>query len=425
MIDLKLKLIIVPICLLSLLLASSCVNNTEPPTSSTMEETTTISLLKENPLISQERVSQWRIGINSTFFTLSETGVYTVCSEKTGNYVLYCDLHSDTFVKLCSRPDCPHNNSDCDANLGGDFIPPLCYYRDALYYIRPQTMIADDWIPATLIQMDKDGRNKRELVYCYPEDEIGLSGLAGVQFAQGFIEGDFSKVNNQGKLEVHCRYTSLQSPDVFWESALISGRPEEQPVYRIIYASDGDGIICQGDLLHSNYENPLKKIYAWNPDNDSLQEIGEIPATPGVFNRHTGYYYENGYAMQWDYEKKSGTPLFDTGIRGNALLVPFPDCIVAYEYWGRLPEKPSEGVTVKIRFFDWNYAFLGECQLRIEESLSFYGNHIFGETEDRILIIKDPINSLPDYYINKSELGSGDIILHEYHYPEIDLLFRR
>ena len=418
----KQRILLVFIIFFLLSLVSSCTNNTESLTSSPVEETTTISLLKRNPLISQERVSQWRIGINSTFFTLSETGIYTVCREKTGYYVLYCDLHSDTFVKLCGRPDCPHNNSDCDANIGIDFTPPLGYYQGALYYIRPLTLIADDLVPPTLMQMDKDGRNKRELVYCYSEDETDLNGLGGFQFAQGYVEGNFNKVNKRGELEIHYRYTSLKSPDIFRENSLISGQLGEQPVYRNIYASDGEGILCQEDPFHLNYEEPLQKIYSWDPVSDSLQEVGEIPTIAGVFNRHTGYYYENGYAMQWDHEKKTGVPLFDTGLKDNAQIVPFPDCIVVYESFGLMPERPSEGVTVKMRFFDWNYAFLGECQLRIKESLIYYGDHIFGETEDRILIVKNPDNALPDYFIKKSDFGKEEITLHEYHYPEMDLL---
>lgn len=420
--NLNRKIILLLVCLFLLLQATSCANNTEPSASSSVEENTSASLLKENPLISKERVSQWRIGIDSTRFTLSETGIYTVCREKTGFYVLYCDLHSDTFVKLCGRPDCPHNNSDCDANLGFDFTPPLGYYQEALYYIRPQTMIADDLAPPALMRMDKDGRNKRELTYCCPKEETDLNGLGGFQFAQGYVEGNFSKVNERGEVEIHYRYTSLESPDVFRENALISGLPGDQPVYRNIYASDGEGIICQEDPFHLKHEEPMQKIYSWDPVSDSLREIGEIPAAPGVFNRHTGYYFENGYAMQWDYEKKTGIPLFDTGIKENALLVPFPDCIAVYDYHGFLSEKPSDGVTVSFRFFDWNYAFLGECQLKIAEPQTFYGNHIFGETEDRILIIKNPITALPDYYINKSDFGSGEIVLNEYHYPEMDLL---
>lgn len=77
---------------------------------------------------------------------------------------------------------------------------------------------------------------------------------------------------------------------------------------------------------------------------------------------------------------------------------------------------------IVIRFYDWDYEFLGECKLSFNKEQTRYGNYFFGETEDRLLIVKNGASFRPDYYIEKSDFGTGNIILHEYHYPEMDLL---
>ena len=105
----------------------------------------------------------------------------------------------------------------------------------------------------------------------------------------------------------------------------------------------------------------------------------------------------------------------------------FPDCLVVsdtYLYKDLLNDmwKPEDVKNATLRFYDWNYTFLGECQLSFDEERPQYGNYIFGETEDRILLVKDGFAKKPDYYIEKSDFVSGKITLHEYHYPETDSL---
>lgn len=423
------------LCFLLLFVISSCSYEKSNNSSFSTADSTSSAhpCLVFNPLISKERVSRWRTCLNLNF-TLSETGIYTTVSEKSGDYILYCDLQSDTFVKLCGRPDCLHTDVNCDAYLGEyEVASPIGYYQGALYYIRGITYEMEEGgksfkpVPATLMKMDKDGRNKTELVYCYREEEKDISTTGDFKFTHGYVEGNFGKVNSQGEVVINRRYTSLETPDYFADCPTINDLAENnKTVNSAVFSGYGEDILCTKDLMQYMYDDlslePLRKMYCWDPAGETLKEIGEIPYIFGTYSRQTGYYYENGYAMQWDYEKKEGIPLFDTGIKGQGQFLAFPDCIAVYECHDELTEPPTDGLAVTIRFFDWNYALLDECQFVIEEALSFYGNHIFGETDNRILIIKNGMGSLPDYYIEKSDFGTGNITLHEYHYPDMDLL---
>ncbi len=66
-------------------------------------------------------------------FESTEDGFYSLVDFEDGSTILlYCDNDSDTLVRVCSRPDCPHyNNEDCDAYLKGHHN--ITYYDGHLY----------------------------------------------------------------------------------------------------------------------------------------------------------------------------------------------------------------------------------------------------------------------------------------------------
>lgn len=421
----------------------SCTSWTIPSSSSEIESATTqrktepgtespIIALPVSPVISDKRISVYRNGL-SHCFTLSETGIYCVAYEKNGTFALYCDSQSDEFVKLCSRVDCPHSDETCDAYLDSS-RPYLGYYKGKLYYIKPgrlQIKTSENGkkyyekTPAELWQMDRDGRNKKGVTYCWEKEE-NVTGYGAVSFTNGIVEGRFRKVEDDGTVVYSRRYTSLDHPDIFTETAGSEQLPSvEENSNGSILGSDGDKIIIQDNSQKKNPNTDDGKtylsLYTWDPVENSIDYIGDRPFMAGYFGTETAFVVEEGILKQWNYQTYTGTALFDTGIKTNLSLYTFPDCFAlcdTYEYGmledGVIPE-------IVIRFYDWDYGFLGECKLSFSKEQTRYGNYFFGETEDRLLIVKNSASSRPDYYIEKSDLGRGEITLHEYRYPEMDV----
>ncbi len=381
--------------------------------------------------ISDKRVSVYRNGLNRCF-TLSESGIYCVVREKNGTYVLYCDKQSDQFIKLCSRVDCPHSDESCDAYLD-DSASVLGYYKGKLYYIKSGQMSkvtrgdgreSFERLPAELWRMDPDGRNKQLAGCCWDRNE-NITGYGSLTVTDGYIEGIFKKVGEDGNVEYSHRYTNLDHPGIFAETAGSIQFPAEGFSNGSVIGSDGEKIIIQYvDQNHdpgADREGIRLSLYAWDPAENRIAYIGDRPLLSGYFGAETAFIVEEGIVKQWDYRTETGTPLFDTGIRTRVSLSALPDCLAVwdtYEY-----QELSDGVIpeVVIRFYDWNYRPLGECGLSFDRELTRYGDYIFGETEDRILLVKDGSATRPDYYIEKSDFGSGNITLHEYNYPEMDL----
>lgn len=58
--------------------------------------------------------------MNHSKFEVNNHGFsYFYTDRNGGTYLLYNDDGSDTFIKLCGRADCTHDNPDCNAYIGG------------------------------------------------------------------------------------------------------------------------------------------------------------------------------------------------------------------------------------------------------------------------------------------------------------------
>ncbi len=428
------------ILLVSLLLSSCGSIGASRPSEESHDiiESETGRFLPVSPMISENRISVYRHHLN-VYFTLSETGIYSITRNDNGTFAVYCDKHADQFVRVCSRPDCTHTDANCDAFLDDSSYPPLGYYKGKLYYIKRgqasiiTTVGGESYgiAPAELWEMDTDGRNKRLVTTCWEEGE-NIIGYMGITYTNGYVDGVFVKVDENGTTEYVHRYTSLDHPGIFLETeASKQFSPGDFFSNGDILHSDGDTIIVQDSVIRLNPQKADNReyfsLYAWDPIENSLRYIGDRPYTQGYFGEKTAYIVEEGIVKQWNYQSYTDIALFDTGIKTSVSLDVFPDCLVVsdtYLYKDLLNDmwKPEDVKNATLRFYDWNYTFLGECQLSFDKEQPQYGNYIFGETEDRILLVKDGFAKKPDYYIEKSDFVSGKITLHEYHYPETDSL---
>lgn len=72
---------------------------------------------------------------NSNSFVETDEGYYAVWSKETAigpiSLISFCPRGEDVFRPLCSKPNCRHEDEDCNAFCYGDFG----YYADALYSI--------------------------------------------------------------------------------------------------------------------------------------------------------------------------------------------------------------------------------------------------------------------------------------------------
>ena len=98
--------------------APGLLGNLEPDYTADIEPTATYDWMKGESPVENKRIGILRSGISSTQYAISPTGIYYLqkdFSDFSNNYIWYCDHGSYTFVKLCGRADCNHDNTDCNA----------------------------------------------------------------------------------------------------------------------------------------------------------------------------------------------------------------------------------------------------------------------------------------------------------------------
>ena len=68
-------------------------------------------------------------------------------------------------------------------------------------------------------------------------------------------------------------------------------------------------------------------------------------------------------------------------------------------------------------FYDWDFQPLGQVEI---DNLGLTGGHVLcGETEERLLLSCLQLG-VPEYYIEKSDLGTGNIEIHPFTLPDLE-----
>lgn len=62
-----------------------------------------------------------------------ENGYYYMDSY--GKYIKYYDIASDDEIVLCSKAECSHDNRECNAYLGGEYLYQVYFYKGYLYLL--------------------------------------------------------------------------------------------------------------------------------------------------------------------------------------------------------------------------------------------------------------------------------------------------
>ena len=117
-----------------------------------------------------------------------------------------------------------------------------------------------------------------------------------------------------------------------------------------------------------------------------------------------------------NYASGKSTVLVDTGLEGSYRLCCFPDCLVLVETMNNFNHVPD---APRMQIYNWKMELLADGQLPVELSV-LPQDMICGETANRIYLAEGFIG-VPEYYIEKDELKSGEITLHELTYEGLDL----
>ena len=388
------------IALLALLL-TGCVRGetqVEPPRLVDVEPTATYDWMAGESPVPNKRIGILRSGITSTQYAISPSGIYYLqkdFSDFSNNYIWYCDHGSDTFVKLCGRADCTHDNADCNAYVYEG--SSLSFYNGYLYVMSGGLVDLKD---CQLIRMNPDGSDH-------------IKALDFEEYVKG-IGGDM--VSCELNTEGYCIFTPKQ-----WVTTQstddIPEQREEKPMGYYIYKLDGSmeeprKINPGGWLLYNcgdvllmlgtlGGDNENGGYFHWDIETDSKTFLTKHPGVPGYFVKTEAYYFKVGNIIRLDYETQKETVMVNTHLGGNYYLHCFPDCMIL----AARNNKDS-----KLYIYNWAFELVDTVAISYPHS-GRTQHLVVAETAERI-ILSDRSQGAPVAYIKKSELGTGHAKVH-------------
>lgn len=368
-------------------------------------------------LVDCRRIGIKRAGVNNADYAIAPNGVYFM--ERTDqateegkqiSYVLYTDYGSDTVIKLCGRVDCNHHNRDCNAYIeAGNNI---YYYNEYLYAVSGVGGTRGGDV-CRLIRMDMDGANHTTIF-----DLNQFAQKLGHDFAQCdmidngeclFSVFDWKETSTESSDEKVLVAEYVQS----YRYALDGSMKEPQ-----LIQSEGGHLYHCGDVFltlvngarNGGYNGCDLSLWDWDMKTDTITYLTDHPGIAGFYGRNAGIYFRNGNVVRLNYKTRQEECLIETGLNGNYYVMCFPDCLV-------VADQSFTAEDNHLYIYNWAYELVDTVELTYLHGGFFTDQALMAETMERF-ILTDGTSWIPKYYIEKKELGTGDVKVHAFDLPD-------
>ena len=332
-------------------------------------------------------------------------------------WILYADHGSDTVIKLCGRPDCSHDTTDCNAFVeNGEF---LTFHNGYLYIFSSPSVSSDggkSWdYNCKLLRINADGSNRIE-VY----DFTAFAKKQGADFAscqlvsQGYC---LVSINNYVTDDRGQRTSETQG---YYAYALDGSMKEPQAV-----DPGGWNVYNCGDVLLTwspvgEKGGQYGSYYDYDIAENTLTYLTEHPGTAGYYDETEGYYFTDGKLHRLTYATGTDEVLMKTELTGDYNVHFFPDCFLLAD-----GEINSENPDLNLYIYNWGFELVETVTIDYFCDVFMISDVIMGETPYQIILSNGTGTPMPAYYINKSELGSGKAKIHPYQLPDLEYDIQR
>ena len=357
--------------------------------------------------VPNQRVSLLRQGLIIVPYAISPTGVYFMekGGDSKGNFILYGDHGSDTLIRLCGRADCNHNDEDCNAYLYSG--SELSYYNNYLYGV---SGAGPEEAECELVRMNPDGSNHVTVL-----DMLSFAKENGGHYIQcdGISDGvllfsvyQWVEYDDGDPTTFAAEGTYLQSYYYRLDGSMsqpeVAGYTDR---WRLIHDIP-TGFCVWTTASKTGTENG--SYWDWDPDTNICTYLTDHPGQPGWFDKTQAYYHLDGAIRRRDNATGTDAVMVETGLEGEYYLTAFPDCIVLTS---RNEETPDNDM---IYIYNWAFEAVDSVNLDYPNS-DCSEDLLIAETSERF-IFTNAYKGNPLYYIEKSELGTGNVQIYEFQY---------
>jgi hypothetical protein len=310
-------------------------------------------------------------------------------------YIYYSEKGNTEYIKLCNKPTCNHSTEDCNAYTGAYQIG---YYKDKIYYISRR-----DYYVNTLNCMNMDGTNHKEIKvlnnscfstfgYFHNGYFYYIIGTPGVQ-AIGVTNDD----NNLYRVKVD----DNSKPEVVLTDDIIFNIQRFIVVDDIIYLT-----VYKQDTTAECF------LYSYSCKTGALTKIADNWSGNGFWGKHYGYCYLTNEGI-YKYNVETGEVTLEKAIKfdnhGYCGARFYPDYI--YLIHNRNDDyRALREQDLVLYIYNWDYEIIETVLLdfinkgKIGNFITDVGNYI---------IFASDMDNKPDYYIDKSEIGTDKFAFHK------------
>ena len=227
----------------------------------------------------------YTIDINSAYASSSqelvfetETSVYCLCegkrNGKTTDVVFVSDKEHKDWMPLCGRPDCMHDNENCNAWLEGLAYGKIWLYGRHIWYA-----VEDMDSEPVLYRMNLDGTDHEKLLKLTAPIKEGYTGKSWDWFFQNkfFIASCLESKNGLDDIERTTFAVDLEKRP-FSAEALDILTEEGEPNY-IGYAFAG-----KGELIYDVHFWENESLFETNILTGESRKLCELPFEPGPYS---------------------------------------------------------------------------------------------------------------------------------------------
>ena len=208
-------------------------------------------------------------------YAKSNTGYYYIDDETRYKLLEHFNPVSGEFAVLCDRPQCSHNTEECPAFFkDNEYLRMVWRYKENLYVIK-----CDDKENALLVQLDLNGKNRKELF------EIGKLMLNGERpcdmYNLTFCDDDVYIYRSAGNcafttgknMEINVRRRSLDGK----EDEIIMKSSEDYCIFDSVKAYGGNVFFAYTHYATEDYSFTTtvsaEGLFCYNP---KTKEVGKI-----------------------------------------------------------------------------------------------------------------------------------------------------
>ena len=307
------------------------------------------------------------------------------------NYYVYFAEHGCLdYIKLCGKPDCTHDTEDCNA-----YIDSLrfAYYDGYIYYY----VMDYSKVGYYLCRMNMDGTEHTELKWLC--DASGVSACSGF-FDNGYLYFATSGMGVVGNSQSKFYYTALdddKAPEELVSTADIGDYMEVIPhsgsLYFCTYYTS-DEVIIQRYMIDSG---KWSTIEGWS-------------LYGSYFGDDKAYCYKpsDGF-YEYDYDTETMTRVKEADFLGRSGAYYQKD----YIYVVQASDTKIADTETTFYIYDRSYNLVDSITMDMPRT-DFRATYFYADTGDYILLCCDFTDlTAPDYYLKKSEIGTGNMQLYK------------